>query len=112
MKISSFSDTASSAAAAYSRTQSSSLTDDIGGLDDTQSSGKASDFGSIFQNAVQGFLDRQHSAENKAAEGLTGHGNLTDIVTSVSDAQVALQTSTGIRDRIISSYQEIMRMSV
>ncbi|MDG6095654.1 flagellar hook-basal body complex protein FliE [Acetobacter sp. AN02] len=111
MKISSFTDTAQ-AAAAYSRTQKTTLGGNEFSLDDASSAGKTSDFSSIFQDAVQGFLDRQHTAEAKATEGLSGHGNLTDIVTSVSDAQVALQTATGIRDRIIQSYQEIMRMSV
>ena len=47
-----------------------------------------------------------------AASGISGHGNLTQVVMAVSRAQLALQTTTAIRDRVVSAYQDIMKMSI
>jgi flagellar hook-basal body complex protein FliE len=34
------------------------------------------------------------------------------VVQAVSRAELALQTTTAIRDRVVSAYQEIMRMPI
>ncbi|KXV66584.1 flagellar hook-basal body protein FliE, partial [Gluconobacter japonicus] len=34
------------------------------------------------------------------------------IVTAVSNAQLALQTSTVIRDRMVQAYQDVMKMTI
>jgi flagellar hook-basal body complex protein FliE len=43
---------------------------------------------------------------------MSGNGGLTDVVMAVSKAEMALQASVAVRDKVISAYQEIMRMSV
>lgn len=97
------------AAAAYARTQSGALSPDE--IDNASSSGGAS-----FQDAVQGALESAigdgKEAETKAASGLNGHGNLTDVVTSISQAQMVMETASVVRDRVIQSYQEVMRMTI
>lgn len=103
----------SQAANAYSQSVQNSLrsamTDDV---PDTVSSASGQDFGSFLSNAVSGVADMEHAAETKTAEGLTGGGDMTQIVTAVSNAQLALQASTVIRDKIVSAYQDIMKMSI
>jgi flagellar hook-basal body complex protein FliE len=37
---------------------------------------------------------------------------VTDVVTAVTNAEVALDTVVAVRDRVISAYQEIMRMPI
>ena len=39
-------------------------------------------------------------------------GDLTHVVTAVSKAQLALQEVVAIRDKVVSAYQEVMRMSI
>jgi flagellar hook-basal body complex protein FliE len=43
---------------------------------------------------------------------MTGGGNLTDVVMAVSKAEMALQASVALRDKVVTAYQDIMRMAV
>lgn len=92
----------SDAAAAYARvdTGTADVSGDTGG------------FGATLQRALQGAVDAGHSADTKAMEALTGNGNLTEVVTAVARAELALQTATAIRDRVVSAYQDIMKMPI
>jgi flagellar hook-basal body complex protein FliE len=77
--------------------------------------GAASDqpsFGAALQGAITGLTDAGQAADTKSANAMMGKGDLTDVVMAVSKAEMALQTSVAVRDRVISAYQEIMRMAV
>jgi len=78
---------------------------------DTGGSAGAS-FGSALQNALNGAVETSHSAETSAMQAISGEGNLTDVVTALSRAELALQTATAIRDRVVSAYQDIMKMPI
>jgi flagellar hook-basal body complex protein FliE len=41
-----------------------------------------------------------------------GRANIVDVVTAVSETEVAVQTLVSVRDRMISAYEEIMRMPI
>ncbi len=62
--------------------------------------------------AMQGAVDDFHTADSKAMTALSGGGNLTDVVTALSRAQLTLQTATAIRDRVVQAYQDIMKMPI
>jgi flagellar hook-basal body complex protein FliE len=53
-----------------------------------------------------------HAGEAKAVEALTGKASLQDVVEAVTEAELSLQKMTAVRDRVISAYQEIMRMPI
>ena len=42
----------------------------------------------------------------------SGKGNVVDVVTAVAETEVAVETMVAVRDRIISAYEEIMRMPI
>ena len=69
-------------------------------------------FGSMLQSAVNGAIDTGHTAEGVSMQAISGEGNLTDVVTALSRAELALQTATAIRDRVLSAYQDIMKMPI
>ena len=92
----------SAAAAAYARVDSGA----------TGSSAGAGGFGASLEQALQGAVDAGHEADTKSMDALNGTGNLTDVVSAVARAQLALQTATAVRDRVVSAYQEIMRMAI
>lgn len=69
-------------------------------------------FGSALQGAMSNLMDLGHDADAKSVQAMTGGGNLTDVVMAVSKAEMALQASVAIRDKVISAYQDVMRMSV
>jgi flagellar hook-basal body complex protein FliE len=69
-------------------------------------------FGSALTNALQGVVDAGHDADAQSMQAIAGGGNLTDVVTSVSRAELALQTTMAIRDRAVQAYQDVMRMAI
>lgn len=69
-------------------------------------------FGGALERAMQGVVDAGHGAEKQAVQALAGGGDLTQVVTAVSKAELALQTATALRDRVVSAYQDIMRMPI
>lgn len=93
--------TPSAAAGAYGRVESG------------QPSG-LNGFGAALTNAMQGVVDSGHNADAKSMQAIsgTGSGSLTDVVTAVNKAELALQTTVAIRDRVVQAYQEIMRMPI
>jgi flagellar hook-basal body complex protein FliE len=92
------------AAEAYGRVDSGTQGPAIGGSE--------AGFGAVLQRAIQGVVDTGHAAEAKSVDAISGHGNLTDVVTAVSKAELALQSATAIRDRVVQAYQDIMRMPI
>lgn len=79
---------------------------------DTGTAASTGDFGATLQRAMQGAVDDFHTADSKAMSALSGDGNLTDVVTALSRAQLTLQTATAIRDRVVQAYQDIMKMPI
>jgi flagellar hook-basal body complex protein FliE len=69
-------------------------------------------FGDALGNALQSAIDAGHQADAQAAAGINGTGDLTQVVTAVNQAELALQTTTAIRDRVVQAYQDIMRMPI
>ena len=69
-------------------------------------------FGAVLQDAMAGLSALGRDADAKSVQAMSGGGNLTDVVMAVSKAEMALQASVAVRDKVISAYQDIMRMSV
>jgi len=92
--------TPSAAADAYSR------------VNRGEQGGATGDFGATLQRALQGAVDTGHDAESKAMQAIGGNGNLTDVVTSLSRAELTLQSATAVRDRVVQAYQDIMKMPI
>jgi flagellar hook-basal body complex protein FliE len=93
--------TPSTAAEAYSRNAQGS-----GSVDGSGS------FGSAIAEALGEAVQTGHNADNQAMKALGGGGNLTEVVTALSHAEMTLQTATAIRDRVVQAYQDIMKMPI
>jgi flagellar hook-basal body complex protein FliE len=72
----------------------------------------SSSFGTALQNAMTGLTNLGQEADVKSVQAMSGTGSLTDVVMAVSKAEMALQASVAVRDKMVSAYQDIMRMSV
>jgi flagellar hook-basal body complex protein FliE len=77
---------------------------------DTGAGGGA--FGPMLQRALSDAVETGHTAETKAMQAISGEGNLTDVVTALSHAELTLQTATAVRDRVVQAYQDIMKMPI
>ncbi len=69
-------------------------------------------FGDALTSALQGVVDAGHTADQSSAQAIAGTGNLTEVVAAINRAELALQTTTAVRDRMVQAYQEIMRMAI
>jgi flagellar hook-basal body complex protein FliE len=76
------------------------------------SGGDGTSFGSMVKKAGLESLEALREGEKVSAQAVMGTAELTDVVQAVTEAEVTLQTIVAMRDRMMSAYQEIMRMPV
>ena len=69
-------------------------------------------FADLLKGSVQESLNTLRAGEEMSAKAVTGEANLTDVVQAITAAELTLQTVVAVRDRMISAYQEIMRMPI
>ena len=69
-------------------------------------------FGAALQRAVEGVVNTQRSADTASTQALQGQGSVTDVVLAVSRAELALQTASTLRDKMVSAYQDVMRLPI
>lgn len=96
--------TPAGAAGAYARVQS--------GAGPGEGGAATSGFGDMLTKALGSVVDAGHQADAQSMQAISGGGNLTEVVTAVSRAELALQSAVAIRDRVVQAYQEVMRMPI
>lgn len=96
--------TPSSAVNAYARVQ--------GGDFDAPSDASGAGFGNVLARAIEGVADAGHKADSESMKAIAGQGNLTEVATAVTRAELSMQTALAIRDRVVQSYQDITRMQI
>lgn len=74
--------------------------------------GDESSFGNALQNVMDGMMEASKKGEVEMAGAVSNQGNLVDVVTAVSEAEATVQTVVAIRDKVVTAYQEIMRMPI
>lgn len=70
------------------------------------------DFAKLLGQAVQGVVESGKVADAKAMDVVNGRGDMVDVVTALSQTEMAMDTMVAVRDRVISAYEEIMRMPI
>ena len=69
-------------------------------------------FGDMLSNALQS-LDRTTRATDQRTTAMAaGRTDLIDVVTAVAETEVAIESLVAVRDRVVQSYEEIMRMQI
>lgn len=70
-------------------------------------------FSDMLSNAWQQATSSLQQAEALEQQSLsTGKVELADLVTAVTSAELTLNTMVAVRDRVISAYQDILRMPI
>lgn len=72
----------------------------------------ASGFGRMLERAIADTVTTAKEADRASAAAVAGEGDVTAVVTAVARAELALQTTVAIRDRVIQAYQDVMRMPI
>jgi flagellar hook-basal body complex protein FliE len=74
--------------------------------------GQTPDFGRMLSDAVQSVEAAGKVSEQQQMNLLNGKANMVDVVTSVAQTQMAVEGLVSVRDRVITAYEEIMRMPI
>ena len=69
-------------------------------------------FADLIRGVAKGTIEASKIGEASALGVLTKETSLVDVVTAVTNAEVALETAVAVRDRVIAAYQEIIRMPI
>ncbi len=69
-------------------------------------------FGAALAGVLDDAMKTTKAGEQAMAASASGKAELVDVVTAVANAETTLETVVALRDRMISAYQEIMRMPV
>ena len=93
------------AASAYTNTAKVGNKAGVSGNDDVT-------FSDFLRAKTEESIDTLRAGEKMAAKAVTEEADLTDVVEAVTAAELTLQTVISVRDRLISSYQDIMRMPI
>ena len=72
----------------------------------------APSFADLVQGAVEEVVSTGRASEQKMSQAVNGEAPLIDVVTAVTTAEMTLETVTSIRDRMISAYQDVVRMPI
>jgi flagellar hook-basal body complex protein FliE len=80
------------------------------GVEESGTSASGGSFSQLLQNQLDDVINTQKTAESAKMDAITGKGDITDLVTAIANAEMALNTIVTIRDRAISAYQDIIRM--
>jgi flagellar hook-basal body complex protein FliE len=74
--------------------------------------GQGPDFGRMLSDALQSVVDGGKASDQKTMDLVNGKGDIVDVVTAVAQTEVAVESMVAVRDRVISAYEEIMRMPI
>ena len=69
-------------------------------------------FTDALSHAVKDAMGTMHTGEIAAAQGAAGQGDVVQVVNAVTAAELTLETVVAIRDKVISAYQDIMKMPI
>ncbi|HEY4199871.1 MAG TPA: flagellar hook-basal body complex protein FliE [Devosiaceae bacterium] len=73
---------------------------------------KGPDFGKLLSDSLQSVIDTGKSSEQKSMDLMNGKGDVVDVVTAISQTEMAVESMVAVRDRVVSAYEEIMRMPI
>ena len=69
-------------------------------------------FAEALSSAVKDAAHTMRVGEVASAQGAAGQGDVVQVVNAVTAAELTLETVVAIRDRVISAYQDIMKMPI
>ena len=69
-------------------------------------------FGALLKDTMASFAKASKHADAQTVAMANGKANLIDVVTAVAETEVAIDTLVSVRDRVIHSYEEIMKMPI
>lgn len=70
------------------------------------------DFGKLVADGMQSVVDAGKVSDQLSLDLVNGKANVVDVVTAISQTELAMESMVAVRDKVISAYEEIMRMPI
>ena len=83
-----------------------------GGTEKASQSAGGPSFSAVLKDAVGSVLDAGKKSDAQTMAMSSGKANVMDVVTAVAETDVAVSTLVSVRDRMIQSYEDIMKMPI
>ena len=74
--------------------------------------GKGGGFAAALEEAAKSAIETLGQSEQVSMKAAAGEADLLEVVSSVHDAESTLRTVVAVRDKVVQSYQEILRMPI
>lgn len=71
-----------------------------------------SDFGALVKQTMNAVIEAGQKSDAQAQAAAVGKADLIDVVTAVSESEVAIDALVSVRDRVIRSYEDILKMPI
>lgn len=73
---------------------------------------QGSSFMDMVGDSLRATAEAGYKSEALAMKAIAGKADLADVVTAVTHAETALSTVVSIRDKVITAYQDILKMPI
>jgi flagellar hook-basal body complex protein FliE len=101
-----------SAAAAGAYANVARLADPAAGLGKGAGESATGSFGALLKDALNSVAEAGHKSDTQTQAMAAGKADMIDVVTAVSETEVAVETMVAVRNRVIEAYQSIMQMPI
>jgi flagellar hook-basal body complex protein FliE len=103
---------ANAAYQAANRTTGAATNGAAGGAAGASDPASGASFGDALADALKNATNTMRAGETAAAQGVAGQKDIVQVVNAVTAAELTLQTVVAIRDKVISAYEDIMKMPI
>lgn len=73
---------------------------------------QAPDFKAMVAENVQSVVETGNRADQMTMDMVNGKANVVDVVTAVSETEMAIESIVTVRDKVIQAYEKIMQMPI
>lgn len=74
--------------------------------------GSDTSFASVLKDALTSVQESGRKSDAQSVAAMNGKANMVDVVTAVSETEVAIDAVVAVRDKVIQAYEEIMKMTI
>jgi flagellar hook-basal body complex protein FliE len=69
-------------------------------------------FASLLKDAIGSVVEAGQKSDAQTKALASGKSNMVDVVTAVTQTEVAVDAMVAVRDKVIAAYDEIMKMPI
>ncbi len=84
----------------------------VAGADGGAGGSTGGSFGAMLKDALNSVIDSGQKSDAQARQMVNGKADMVDVVTAVSETEVAVETMVAVRNKVIEAYQSIMSMPI